>query len=128
MYYLFFSLQILLSAFIGGLIGWQREHVGKEAGLRTHALVAIGATLFTLLSLHAFPGADTARVAAQIVTGIGFIGAGSILHKRDKIEGLTTAAALWAVAAIGMAIGAGRIYEASIAGLIIFVLLLLRHR
>lgn len=128
MQYLFFLLQILLSIILGGLIGWQREHIGKSAGMRTHALVAIGATLFTILSISAFAPSDPGRVAAQIITGIGFLGAGAILHRRDKIEGLTTAAGLWVVAAIGMAIGVGWIMEAAIVAFAIFLLLLIPHR
>ena len=96
--------QMLLAIILGGLVGWQREHVGRAAGLRTYALVCMGSTLFTLLSSQAFFGGDPSRVASQIVVGIGFLGAGTILHKHGGIEFLTTAAGLWAMAAIGMAI------------------------
>lgn len=118
-----FIIKILISLFLGGIIGWQRQHIGKAAGFRTFALVSVGSTIFTLLSLQAFPG-DTARVAAQIITGIGFIGAGTIIHKKDSIEGLTTAAGLWAIAAVGMAVGAGWYYQSIIATLILFLILI----
>jgi putative Mg2+ transporter-C (MgtC) family protein len=93
-----------LALFLGGMLGWQRENRGKSAGPRTYALVAGGSTLFTILSVSAF-GSDIARIASQIVVGIGFLGAGTILHKENRVEGLTTAAGMWMVAAIGMAVG-----------------------
>ena len=110
---------------LGGLVGWERERIGQSAGMRTHALVAFGAALFTVLSLHAFPGGDPARVASQILTGIGFIGAGTILHKQNAVHGLTTAAGLWAAAAVGMAVGVGWYWHAVIAAVIIAVILFL---
>jgi putative Mg2+ transporter-C (MgtC) family protein len=118
-----FLFQVLLSLILGGVIGWQRQHIGKAAGFRTFALVSVGSTLFTILSLQAFVG-DTARVAAQIITGIGFIGAGTIIHKKDSIEGLTTAAGLWAIAAIGMAIGASWYMEAIVSTFVLFLILI----
>jgi putative Mg2+ transporter-C (MgtC) family protein len=118
-----FLFQILLSLILGGIIGWQRQHIGKAAGFRTFALVSVGSTLFTILSLQAFVG-DTARVAAQIITGIGFIGAGTIIHKKESIEGLTTAAGLWAIAAIGMAVGASWYMEAIISTFVLFLILI----
>ncbi|TKJ30060.1 MAG: magnesium transporter MgtC [Chloroflexi bacterium B3_Chlor] len=100
--------RLILAAFFGFLIGLEREFRGQAAGERTHALVALGAAAFALISGRAFPGGDTARVAAGVVTGIGFLGAGMILKKEGaKIEGLTTAAGLWAVGSMGLAIGAG---------------------
>jgi len=105
--YFYFILQLLLAVFLGGLIGWQREHIGKPAGSRTYALVCVGSALFTIMSIKGF-GADSARVAAQVLTGIGFLGAGIIMHKEGGVVvGLTTAAGLWVVAAVGMAIGIG---------------------
>lgn len=95
---------IVYALVLGGLLGWQREYWGKSAGPRTYALVAGGSALFTILSLHAF-GEEVGRVASQVVVGIGFLGAGTILHKENRIEGLTTAAGLWVAAGIGMAIG-----------------------
>lgn len=100
--------RLVLAALLGFLIGLERELRGQAAGERTHALVALGAAAFALISAKAFPGSDTARVAAGVVTGIGFLGAGMILKKEgEKIEGLTTAAGIWAVGSIGLAIGAG---------------------
>lgn len=96
--------RIVLAMVLGGILGWQRQHKGRWAGVRTYALVSGGSALFTILSLISF-GTDTARVAAGVVTGIGFLGAGTILHRENRVEGLTTAAGLWMVAAIGMAMG-----------------------
>lgn len=103
---LIMAVHVVLALVLGGILGWQRENRGKSAGPRTYALVAAGSALFTIISTHAF-SADTARVASQIVVGIGFLGAGTILHKENKIEGLTTAAGLWVAAAIGMTVGVG---------------------
>lgn len=96
--------RVVVAMLLGCMLGWQRQQRGKWAGIRTYALVSGGSALFTVLSLISF-GTDTARVAAGVVTGIGFLGAGTILHKEDKVEGLTTAAGLWMVAAVGMAVG-----------------------
>lgn len=102
--------QIMLAALLGGMIGFERAWHGHPAGLRTNSLVAVGACLFTILSITAFPvhgtAQDTARIAAQIVSGIGFIGAGVLLQSKNRIRGITTAATIWLVAAIGMAVGA----------------------
>jgi putative Mg2+ transporter-C (MgtC) family protein len=102
---------MILAALLAGLIGLEREWRGHAAGLRTNILVGVGSCLFTTLSIEGFPlrGAnqDTARVAAQIVTGVGFLGAGAVLHDRSRVRGLTTAATIWLVAAIGMAVGTG---------------------
>jgi putative Mg2+ transporter-C (MgtC) family protein len=103
--------KIALAALLGGLIGFEREWTGHTAGLRTTILVTTGACLFTILSIEGFPikgsAQDTARIAAQIVTGIGFLGAGALFQSRETVKGMTTAATIWMVAAIGMAIGAG---------------------
>ena len=102
------TINLLVAFVLSGLIGWLRERQGKTAGLRTHILVCVGAALFTLVSLHlASAGAEPSRIAAGVVTGIGFIGAGCILHSRGSISGITTASSIWAVAAIGIASGAG---------------------
>jgi len=104
-------LRFLLAAGLGAGIGYQRERAGKAAGLRTHILVSSGAALFTLVSIYGFTGAvvDISRVAAGVVVGIGFIGAGVILRgQREKeVAGLTTAATIWITAAIGLAAGTG---------------------
>lgn len=96
--------RLVVAMLLGGILGRQRQQMGKWAGIRTYALVSGGSALFTILSLTSF-SYDTARVAAGVVTGIGFLGAGTILHRQDRVEGLTTAAGLWMVAAIGMAVG-----------------------
>lgn len=95
-------------AAVGGvLIGFERRRSGKSAGMRTLMLVSMGAALFTLVSIFGFEGHDTSRVAAQVVTGIGFLGAGTILHRGGLVTGLTTAASIWMAAAVGVAAGTG---------------------
>ncbi|HUL04207.1 MAG TPA: MgtC/SapB family protein [Gemmatimonadales bacterium] len=106
-------LQLGLATLCGGWIGLEREFSGKPAGLRTNILICVGATLFTSLSMVMSLGrGDPARVAAQILPGVGFIGAGTILHTRGSVTGLTSAATIWVVAAIGMALGARAYTEA----------------
>lgn len=104
---LIFALNILISAFAGFMIGIERESRHKDAGISTHMLVIMGAMLFTFLSSLVEVGYDGARIAAQIVTGIGFLGAGLILKEGTTVRNLTTAASLWFAAAIGMAFGFG---------------------
>jgi putative Mg2+ transporter-C (MgtC) family protein len=100
--------RLIAAAVLGAVIGIERERHEHPAGIRTHMLVSIGSAAFTVLSIYSFGlGSDPGRVAAQIVTGIGFLGAGSILKGGGTIHGLTTAASLWVVAAVGMAAGAG---------------------
>lgn len=106
-------LRLGLAVLCGGAIGMERELSGKPAGLRTNILICVGATLFTVLSLKLAEGrGDPARIAAQILPGVGFIGAGTILHARGSVTGLTSAATIWVVAAIGMALGNGAYTEA----------------
>lgn len=102
-------IRLLVAALLGALIGIEREYRSKVAGLRTHLLVAIGSALFMLLSQYGFGGqGDPARIAAQIVSGIGFIGAGAIImDRRHAVHGLTTAAGIWVSAGIGMTVAAG---------------------
>lgn len=100
-----FLLKILLAAALGATIGLERELAQKEAGLRTNILIAVGSTLLTVISQQINGGADPARISAQIVTGIGFIGAGAIIQARRAVQGITTAATIWMVAGIGMAVG-----------------------
>jgi putative Mg2+ transporter-C (MgtC) family protein len=117
-------LRLALAALLGGVLGLERELREREAGLRTHLLVAVGSALFTIVSAYGFSTflesgasvvrADPTRIAAQIVTGIGFLGAGAIIRQGLSIRGLTTAATLWVVAAIGMAAGAGYYSAAAI--------------
>ncbi|HEX8026433.1 MAG TPA: MgtC/SapB family protein [Candidatus Limnocylindrales bacterium] len=121
------SARLVLAAGIGALIGLEREIHGHPAGIRTHMLVALGSAIFTVLSIHGF-GQDTdpsrvdpTRIAAQIVSGIGFLGAGAILKDGIVIRGLTTAASLWATSAVGLGAGAGEYVVAIVGGAIILV-------
>ncbi|MGO3127854.1 MAG: MgtC/SapB family protein [Luteimonas sp.] len=103
--------RVLVAAILGGMVGWEREHKGRAAGLKTHILVSIGSALFVLAPLlSGIDGGDVTRVMQGIVSGIGFLGAGAILKldKGERIEGLTTAAGVWMTAAIGMAAGMGQ--------------------
>jgi putative Mg2+ transporter-C (MgtC) family protein len=116
---------LVLAVLLGGAIGLERELSGKPAGLRTNILICMGATLFTALSVKMSLGrGDPARVAAQILPGVGFIGAGTILHARGSVTGLTSAATIWVVAAIGMALGTGEYTEALGAALLVMVILM----
>ena len=121
--------RLLLAAFIGSLLGIEREIRQKSAGLRTNILIAVGSALFTLMSyeLADASGADPGRVAAQIVTGIGFLGAGAIMRTEDRIHGLTTAATVWVNAALGVTAGGGEYHLAMIGTAVTLVVLLLLH-
>ncbi len=102
------TIRLLLAALAGGLIGFERERAEKPAGLRTHLLVCVGAALLTVSSIYGFSGiADPARVAAGVAVGVGFLGAGTIIRQEAQVIGLTTAASIWVVAAIGLAFGTG---------------------
>jgi putative Mg2+ transporter-C (MgtC) family protein len=124
-------LRVGLAAVLGGAIGFERELREREAGLRTHLLVSVGAALFTMVSAYAWTDwrfsteeglvFDPTRIAAQIVTGIGFLGAGAIIRQGLSVRGLTTAATLWVVAAIGMATGAGYYAAAAITTVLVLV-------
>ncbi|HSD81376.1 MAG TPA: MgtC/SapB family protein [Solirubrobacteraceae bacterium] len=127
-------LRIAAAAALGALLGLEREHSGQPAGMRTHALVACGAAIFTLAGAYGFsdvhrgPNVDPMRVAAQVASGIGFIGGGVILKEGASVRGVTTAASLWAAAAIGLAVGAGLVVEAAASVVVILVMLVgLRH-
>jgi putative Mg2+ transporter-C (MgtC) family protein len=124
------ALRLTLGLALGAIIGFERETHGQPAGFRTHALVATGSALFTIVSAYGFGGdlVDPTRIAAQIVTGIGFIGAGTILQYRGQVRGLTTAASLWSVAAIGMAAGAGMWVISLVATVLIVVILTVLDR
>lgn len=112
-------LRLLMAAVIGGLVGYERERAEKPAGFRTHLLVCVGAALFTIASVYGFgPSSDPSRIAAGIVVGIGFLGAGTILRGEGAVIGLTTAATVWAVAAIGLALGAGLYFVAAVTALL----------
>ena len=122
-------LRLLLATALGAIIGYQRERAGKEAGLRTIVLICVGAALFTITSIYAFGAeADPSRVAAGIVAGVGFLGAGAIIRRGEgMVAGLTTAATIWAAAGIGMAAGAGFYLISAVATAIILIILLLPH-
>ncbi len=115
-------LSLILAVLLGGIIGIEREITHKPAGLRTHMLVSMGSCLFTIISVHKF-NVDPARLAAGIVTGIGFIGAGAIIAERERVVGITTAASLWVTAAIGLTVGVGNYLLASLATLLVFIIL-----
>ena len=100
-------LSLLIAAILGFCIGLERKSRAKEAGIRTHTVVCFGSSLMMLISIHAFEGADPARLAAQIVAGVGFLGAGIIVYRKNEVHGLTTAAGVWTTAGIGMACGGG---------------------
>lgn len=101
------TLRLVLAAVCSAAIGFERETAQKAAGLRTHTLVGVGAATFAVVSIVGFEGPDQSRIAAQVVTGVGFLGAGAIFREGAFVKGLTTAAGLWAVAALGLAAGAG---------------------
>lgn len=124
---IFTLITVLFAVVISGIIGLEREFHGHAAGLRTHILIAVGASLIMTLSIYAFPEGkhDPSRLAAQVVSGIGFIGAGTIMQTGTDIKGLTTAASLWLCGGIGLACGAGRILEALITALVAIAVLLL---
>ena len=127
-------IRIIFSIILGSIIGFERELTNKSAGLRTQILVCLGACIFTILSIYGFstavtlyPLGDPSRVAAQIITGIGFIGAGTVLRQGLTVTGLTTASTLWIVAAIGMACGCGKISIAVVSTILaVAVLVLIR--
>src|SRR5215510_12069704 len=103
------ALKLILAAILGGIIGIEREFRDKPAGLRTNILICVGSTLFMSISTKVAEllGGDPTRIGAQIITGIGFLGAGAVLHSHGFVMGLTTAATIWVVAGVGMALGAG---------------------
>jgi putative Mg2+ transporter-C (MgtC) family protein len=122
------ALRLVIAAVLGGLIGWQRERIGKPAGIRTHMLVALGACLFTLVPLEAgMHTADFSRVIQGLVTGIGFLGGGAVLKlsEEHQVRGLTTAAGIWATAAVGMAVGSGWLWPALCATVLAWIILAL---
>lgn len=115
-------IRLILAVAAGALIGLEREKTRHPAGLRTHMLVCIGATLITLVSVEMFPN-DPARVASGIVTGVGFLGAGMIFRDKNTVRGLTTAASIWAVAGVGLALGLGAYFMAAAASAAILLTL-----
>ena len=122
-------LRLVLAAVLSGLVGFEREMHGRAAGFRTHILVCVGATLITMVSMYlaeiyqGIATVDPSRIAAQIVTGVGFLGAGTILRSKASVKGLTTAASLWTVAGIGLALGCG-FYQGALATTAIVLIVL----
>jgi putative Mg2+ transporter-C (MgtC) family protein len=117
-------LRLLVALALGAIVGLERERQERAAGLRTVTMVSLGSCLFTIIGAYGFANTDPSRVAAQIVTGIGFLGAGTIFLRKDLVRGLTTAATIWAVAAIGMAAGTARYFEAAFTTLLILAVLM----
>ena len=123
--------RLVLAAMLSGAIGFEREFHGRAAGFRTHILLCVGSTLVMLTSMHIFDiysskvAADPARIAAGVITGIGFLGAGTIMHSKSAVRGLTTAASLWVVAGIGLAVGSGMYYGAIVTTLLTVITLML---
>lgn len=125
-----FGIRLIIATFLGGLIGFEREVHGKEAGVRTYALVCLGSALVMTISLQiyesykAVASVDPSRIAAQVVSGIGFLGAGAIIRFPQGIRGLTTAAGIWAVSGVGLACGLGRYHLAGLATILILIILI----
>jgi putative Mg2+ transporter-C (MgtC) family protein len=119
--------RLLIAAFLGSLIGFERGFSHKAAGLRTHMLVCLGSCLFTVVSIYGFVkyngNIDPSRIAAQVVSGIGFLGAGSILLRGKYISGITTASSIWTVAAVGLTVGCGMYFVAVASAMIVLLIL-----
>jgi putative Mg2+ transporter-C (MgtC) family protein len=126
-------LRLIVAVVLGGLVGLVRERLEWAAGMRTHALVSLGSALFMVVSIFGFSDVlnerhvilDSSRVAAQVTSGIGFIGAGTIILRREIVKGLTTAASIWAVAAVGLAVGGGMFWASVTATILTLVILIL---
>ncbi|MGI6227933.1 MAG: MgtC/SapB family protein, partial [Peptococcales bacterium] len=120
-------LRLVLAAILGGIIGLERESLNKSAGFRTHTLVSVGSSLIMIVSISIFlefsgkTNIDPARIAAQVVSGIGFLGAGTIMRSGANVKGLTTAATLWVVAGIGLAVGSGAYLPALVTTIIVYI-------
>lgn len=123
-------LRLLLATALGAIVGFQRERAGKQIGLRTHILICVGAALFTVASIYGFGATgEAARIAAGVVVGVGFLGAGAIIRSSEGIvAGLTSAATIWAVAGIGLAAGAGLYLISAVATAIVLSVLFLPSR
>ena len=128
------TFRLILAAVLSGMIGFEREFHGRAAGFRTHILLCVGSTLVMLTSMHIFDiyygkvSVDPARIAAGVITGIGFLGAGTIMHSKSAVRGLTTAASLWVVAGIGLAVGSGLYYGSILTTALTIVTLMLFGR
>lgn len=126
-----YFLRIVIACICGSIIGYERENRNKVAGIRTHAIVALGSALIIIVSKYGFydiPDYDASRVAAQIVSGIGFLGAGIIFVRNGSISGLTTAAGIWATSGIGMAIGAGLYYIGAVTTIFMIIIQIIMHK
>ena len=119
--------KLILALILGGLVGWERQFHDKPAGFRTNVLICVGSTLFTIFSVKmgSLHGSDPSRIAAQIVTGIGFLGAGAIIRHGEAVMGLTTAATIWLVASVGVGVGAGYYGLSFTAAVLVLCVLLL---
>ncbi len=115
-------LRLILAVIAGGLIGLEREVVHKPAGVRTHMLVSLGSALFILVTIQEFPS-EMARIVAGVATGLGFLGAGTIFKAKNEVHGLTTAASVWAVSGVGMAVGMGYYLMTAIAVILVLIVL-----
>ncbi len=115
-------LRLILAVIAGGLIGLEREVVHKPAGVRTHMLVSLGSALFILITIEQFPS-EMARIVAGVATGLGFLGAGTIFKAKNEVHGLTTAASVWAVSGVGMAVGMGYYLMTAIAVILVLIVL-----
>lgn len=126
--------RLVLAAVLSGMVGYEREFHGRAAGFRTHILLCVGSTLIMLTSMHIFDlyytrvACDPARIAAGVITGIGFLGAGAIMHFKASVRGLTTAASLWVVAGIGLAVGSGMYFGAIVTTFLTVIVLMLFSR
>lgn len=135
---LIYFLRLVLACFCGGLIGYERKNRGKGAGIRTHIIVAIASALMMIVSKYGFTdmiigesgvrGADGSRIAAQVVSGVGFLGAGMIYFNRHSVKGLTTAAGIWATSGVGLAIGAGMYVIGILTSVLIVVIQIILHK
>lgn len=124
---LLMTVRVLIATILGGFTGWEREWHGRDAGIRTYAAVSLGACVFALLSTHITGGNNPHVIAAGVVSGIGFLGAGVIMHDKGSVRGLTTAASLWANASVGLSIGYGMYMLGTLVALLIFALLSAHH-
>jgi putative Mg2+ transporter-C (MgtC) family protein len=125
---LWIILRLVMAVILGSIIGIQRSQAQKSAGLRDMGLLCLGSALFTVVSIYGFGGEEPARIAAGIVTGVGFLGAGAIFRtNQDVVKGITTATTIWVTAGIGMACGAGMYYVAVVAAVLVLLLLVLRQ-
>jgi putative Mg2+ transporter-C (MgtC) family protein len=120
-----FFLRLIIAAVAGGFVGFERKTVHKPAGIRTHMLVCMGAALFVLVTINTFPN-ETGRIISGIATGVGFLGAGTIFRDKDTVRGLTSAASIWAVAAIGLTAGLGEYALLFVSTLLVLIVLQLK--